>query len=103
LAITANTLINVRQVRHHAFDYWLCEFAHPFWRGTKLPKLIDLLRAVAALKISPEMILNRSFSGAPSFTHYPPAVWNPPLLVRFEFLTKPSRFPPLRAQLRSRG
>src|SRR5262249_61699276 len=92
LTITADPLIDVRQMRHHAFDQWLCEFAHPPWRGTKLPELIDLLRPVAALKIAPEMILNCSFSGASSFTHFPSAVWNPPLLVCSELPTNPSRF-----------
>src|SRR3954469_16260749 len=57
-------------MRHHAFDQWLCEFAHALWRGAKCPELIDFIRGLAPLKITPEMILNRSFPGAPSFTHY---------------------------------
>src|SRR5215472_15889740 len=56
-------------MRHHAFDQRLCEFAHPRWRRAKLPKLIDLLRRFAALEISPEMILNRSFPRSATFTH----------------------------------
>src|SRR5215472_7617220 len=59
-------------MRHHAFDQRLCEFAHPRWRRAKLPKLIDLLRRFAALEISPEMILNRSFPRSATFTHSSP-------------------------------
>src|SRR6476660_3135117 len=58
-------------MRHHPLDQRLCEFAHPRLCGAKFPELIDLVRPFAALEITPEMILNRSFSSAPSFTHYP--------------------------------
>src|SRR5215475_1708967 len=66
---------------NHSIDQGLCEFAHPRCCRTKLPKLIDLVRTFATLKIAPEMILDRSFSGSATFTHYPSAVWKPPLLV----------------------
>src|SRR5204863_2065330 len=89
-------------MRHHSFDQRLCEFAHPRLRRAKFPELIDLVRPFAALEIPPEMILNRSLSSAPSFTHCPSAVWKPPLLVCYELATKRSRFPPLRARLRFR-
>src|SRR6059058_5502838 len=67
-------------MRHHAFDQWLCEFAHALWRGAKCPELIDLIRGLSPLKITPEMILNCGFPGAPSFTHYRSAIWKSPLL-----------------------
>src|SRR5437899_5301618 len=60
-------------MRHHALDQRLCEITDARWRGTKLPKLIDLLRAFSALEISPEMILNRSFPRSPTFTHSSPS------------------------------
>src|ERR1700758_382963 len=56
-------------MRHHSFDQRLCEFAHPLRGGAKFPELIDLLRPFAALEITPEMILNRSFPRSATFTH----------------------------------
>src|SRR4029453_961952 len=58
-------------MRNHSFNQRLCEFAHPRLRRAKFPKLIDFVRAFAALKITPEMILNRSFSRSATFTHHP--------------------------------
>src|SRR6516162_2573789 len=58
-------------MRHHSLDQRLREFAYPRRCRAKLPKIIDLVWPFAALQIAPEMILNRSFPGAPSFTHYP--------------------------------
>src|SRR4030095_15333847 len=89
-------------MRDHSFDQRLCEVAHPRWGWAKFPKIIDLVRPFAALKIAPEMILNRSFSSAPSFTHSPSAVWKPSLLVYCEDRLERSKFPPLHARLRCR-
>src|ERR1044072_610701 len=86
-------------MRNHSIDQRLGEFAHALCRRTKLPKIIDLVRPFAALEVTPEMILNCSFSSAPSFTHYPSAVWKPLLLVCCEVPPKHSKFPPLHARL----
>src|SRR6266513_2509950 len=56
-------------MRDHSLDQRLCEFAHPRLCGAKFPELIDLVRTVAALEITPEMILNRSFPRSATFTH----------------------------------
>jgi hypothetical protein len=56
-------------MRYHSLDQRLGEFAHPWLRRAKIPKIIDLVRPFAVLEVTPEMILDSSFPSASSFTH----------------------------------
>src|SRR4029077_13789290 len=53
----------------HSLDKWLRKIAHPLRRRTEFPKIVDLFRPLAALKIAPEMVLDRRFACSPSFAH----------------------------------
>src|SRR5262249_45739978 len=60
-------------MRHHSFDQRLCEFAYSRLRRAKFPKLVDLVRSFAVLKITPEVILSRGFPRSTTFTHSSPS------------------------------
>jgi hypothetical protein len=53
----------------HSVDKRLRKLANPWCCRTKFPKITNLFRSFTALKIAPEMILNRRFACSPSFTH----------------------------------
>ena len=69
LAVAPNALVNFRQMRGHSFDQRLGEFAHPRRARAKFPKVGNILRSFAMLKIAPKMILNGGFARPAAFSH----------------------------------
>src|SRR5437762_11301998 len=53
----------------HPLDKRLRKLANPWRCRTEFPKIVNLFGSFTALKVAPEMILNRCFACSPSFTH----------------------------------
>src|SRR5947208_17145875 len=54
---------------NHPLDKRLRKLANPWRCRTEFPKIVNLFGSFTALKVAPEMILNRCFACSPSFAH----------------------------------
>jgi hypothetical protein len=69
LAVTANALIDLREMREHSFNQWLRKLAHARGRRTACPEYIDRLRTCTAMEIAPELVLQRGLARDAAFSH----------------------------------